>query len=239
MSGAPKPRATPTGRLIRPGTDAALALGMAHVIVAEGLVSQDFISRQTVGYEAYAKHLEQFTPEWAERETGLAAEDIRRLAREYATTKPAMIIVGGASMYKHRHGWQPGRAIATLPALTGQLGLAGGGLGPRHRAFPTGDHFADLTAVDRRPDGPWVPSHAPIARVIKDGNLDVLLTARTDILSSFSDAAAIERDLERVGLVSPMTSSRIFPSGAWRTASCRARCGSRTSASRTPPRISI
>jgi anaerobic selenocysteine-containing dehydrogenase len=105
-------------------------------------------------------------------------------------------------MYKHRHGWQPGRAIATLPALTGQLGLAGGGLGPRHRAFPTGDHFADLTAVDRRPDGSWVPSHMPsIARVIKDGNLDVLLTAGTDMLNSFSDAAAIERDLERVGLI--------------------------------------
>jgi len=188
--------------LIRPGTDAALALGMAHVIVAEGLVARDFISRQTVGYEAYAKHLERFTPEWAEGETGLAAEDIRGLAREYATTTPAMIIVGGASMYKHRHGWQPGRAIATLPALTGQLGLAGGGFGPRHRAFPTGDHLADLTALDRRPAGAWVPSHMPsIARLIKGGSLDVLLTAGTDMLNSFADAGAIERDLERVGLI--------------------------------------
>jgi anaerobic selenocysteine-containing dehydrogenase len=188
--------------LIRPGTDAALALGMAHVIVTEGLVARGFVSRQTVGYEAYAKHVERFTPEWAARETGLAAEDIRRLAREYATNKPAMIIVGGASMYKHRRGWEPGRAIATLPALTGQLGMAGGGLGPRHRSFPTGDHFADLTAVDRRPVGPWVPSHMPsIARLIKDGRLDVLLTAGTDMLNSFSDSAAIERDLERVGLI--------------------------------------
>jgi anaerobic selenocysteine-containing dehydrogenase len=113
-----------------------------------------------------------------------------------------MIIVGGASMYKHRRGWEPGRAIATLPALTGQLGMAGGGLGPRHRSFPTGDHFADLTAVDLRPMGPWVPSHMPsIARLIKDGRLDVLLTAGTDMLNSFSDSAAIERDLERVGLI--------------------------------------
>ena len=123
--------------LIHPGTDAALALAMAHVIVAEGLAARDFLPRQTVGYEAYATHLERFTPEWAEGETGLAAEDIRGLAREYATSKPAMIVVGGASMYKHRHGWQPGRAIATLPALTGQLGMAGGGFGPRHRSFPT------------------------------------------------------------------------------------------------------
>jgi anaerobic selenocysteine-containing dehydrogenase len=188
--------------LIRPGTDAALALAMAHVIVAEELVARDFIARHTMGYEAYAEHLKAFTPDWAEGETGLAAEDIRALAREYATGGPAMIIVGGASMYKHRHGWQPGRAIATLPALTGQLGVPGGGLGPRHRSFPTGDHFADLTAADRRPAGPWVPSHmASIARLIKDGGLDVLLTAGTDMLNSFSDTGAIERDLERVGLI--------------------------------------
>ena len=124
------------------------------------------------------------------------------LAREYATSRSGMIVVGGASMYKHRHGWQAGRAIATLPALTGQLGVAGGGLGPRHRSFPTGDHFADLSAAERRPAGPWVPSHMPsIARLIKDGGLDVLITLGTDMLNSFSDAGAIERDLERVGLI--------------------------------------
>ena len=188
--------------LIRPGTDAALALAMAHVIVAEGLVAREFIARHTMGYEAYAEHLKAFTPDWAEAETGLPAEDVRALAREYATSRPAMIIVGGASMYKHRHGWQPSRAIATLPALTGQLGMPGGGLGPRHRAFPTGDHLADLTAADRRPAGRWVPSHmASIARLIKDGGLDVLLTAGTDMLNSFSDTGAIERDLERLGLI--------------------------------------
>ena len=188
--------------LIRPGTDAALALAMAHVIVSEGLVARDFVAQHTVGYDAYAEHLKAFSPEWAERETGLPAEKIRGLAREYATSRPAMIVVGGASMYKHRHGWQPGRAIATLPALTGQLGVPGGGLGPRHRSFPTGDHFADLTAADRRPRGSWVPSHMPsIARLIKEGGLDVLLTAGTDFLNSFSDTAAMERDLERVGLI--------------------------------------
>jgi len=188
--------------LIRPGTDAALALAMAHVIVSEALVARDFVAQHTVGYDAYAEHLKTFSPEWAEGETGLAAEKIRGLAREYATSRPAMIVVGGASMYKHRYGWQPGRAIATLPALTGQLGVPGGGLGPRHRSFPTGDHFADLSAVDRRPRGPWVPSHMlSIARLIKEGGLDVLLTAGTDMLNSFSDTGAVERDLERVGLI--------------------------------------
>jgi anaerobic selenocysteine-containing dehydrogenase len=188
--------------LIRPGSDAALALAMAHVIVSEGLVDGEFIAQHTIGYEAYAAHLRAFTPEWGEGETGLAAEHIRRLAREYATSRPAMIVVGGASMYKHRHGWEPGRAMATLPALTGQLGIAGGGLGPRHRSFPTGDHLADLSAVERRPAGPWVPSHMPsIAKLIREGGLDVLLTAGTDMLNSFSDSGAVERELERVELI--------------------------------------
>src|SRR5438445_75259 len=208
---------------------------MAHVIVAEGFVDADFIARHTIGFEKYAEHLKRFTPEWAAAETGLAAADIRRLAREYASVKPSMIVVGGASMYKHRHGWEPGRAVATLPALTGQLGLAGGGLGPRHRAFPTGDHLADLTAVDRRAPGPWVPSHmSSIAQLIREGGLDVLLTAGTDMLNSFSDAASIERDLEK-GRV--LLRARDSPRAA-RDAGLygpRARCRPPGSSSRVPP----
>ncbi|PYM71669.1 MAG: hypothetical protein DME10_15375 [Candidatus Rokuibacteriota bacterium] len=62
--------------------------------------------------------------------------------------------------------------------------------------------IADLTAADRRAPGPWVPSHmSSIAQLIREGGLDVLLTAGTDMLNSFSDAASIERDLEKVGLI--------------------------------------
>src|SRR6266851_5025264 len=94
----------------------ARVIAIAHVIVAEGFVDGNFIARHTIGFEKYAEHLKRFTPEWAAAETGLAAADILRLAREYVPTRPSMIVVGGASMYKHRHGWEPGRAVATLPA---------------------------------------------------------------------------------------------------------------------------
>jgi len=188
--------------LIRPGTDAALALAMAHVLVAEGLTDPRFIAEHTVGFDRYARHLGEFTPEWAAAHTGLASDQIRHLARLYRHLIPAMILVGGSSMYKHRHGWQASRAIATLPALTGQLGIAGGGLGPRHRGFPHGDTYADLTAADQRPPGRYVPSHMPsIAQCIADSGLDVLILLGTNLLSSFSDAGAIERDLDKVGLV--------------------------------------
>jgi len=188
--------------LIRPGTDAALALAIAHVLVAEGLIDRAFIDRHTVGFDAYAASLGAATPAWAAAHTGLAAADIVHLARLYATTRPAMILVGGSSLAKHRDGWQPGRAISTLPALTGQLGIPGGGLGPRHRSFPTGDAFADLAAADRRPPGDYVPSHmASMAKVMEDGKLDILLLLGTDLLSSFADAGRLERHLGRVGLI--------------------------------------
>lgn len=188
--------------LIRPGTDAAMALAMAHVLVAEGLTDPRFIAEHTVGFDRYARHLGEFTPEWAAAHTGLLPDQIRHLARLYGHRIPAMILVGGSSMYKHRHGWQASRAIATLPALTGQLGIAGGGLGPRHRGFPHGDTYADLAAADQRPPGRYVPSHMPsIAQCIADNGLDVLILLGTNLLSSFSDAGAIERDLDKVGLV--------------------------------------
>jgi anaerobic selenocysteine-containing dehydrogenase len=188
--------------LLRPGSDAALALAIAHVLVAEERVDREFIARHTVGFDAYAASLAPYSPAWAAAHSGLSADAIARLARLYATTTPAMIVVGGSSMFKHRHGWQPGRAIATLPALTGQLGIPGGGLGPRHRSFPTGDGFADLAAADRRPPGAYVPSHMPsMLTLIEDGGLDVLLLLGTDLLSSFADAGRLERALDRVGLI--------------------------------------
>jgi hypothetical protein len=64
--------------------------------------------------------------------TGIAPERIAEVARRYATTKPAMLVLGGSSMHKGSNGWQGARAIGCLPALTGNVGVPGGGFGPRH-----------------------------------------------------------------------------------------------------------
>src|SRR5262249_17714355 len=113
--------------VVRPGTDAALALAMMHVIVTEARHDARFVESHTVGFEALAAHLETFSPAWAQAITGIAAERIAALARRYAATKPAMIVLGGSSMHKGFNGWEGGRAIACLPALTGNVGIAGGG----------------------------------------------------------------------------------------------------------------
>src|SRR4029453_15609515 len=117
---------------LRPGTDTALALALMHVIIAEGLYDRAFVAQHTVGFEALQAHVLPYTPGWAAGITGIPAECIVALARRYATTHPAMIVLGGSSMHKGANSWQAGRAIACLPALTGNLSIPGGGFGPRH-----------------------------------------------------------------------------------------------------------
>lgn len=112
---------------IRPGTDAALALAMMHVIIGEGLHDEQYVADHTVGFDRLAEHVRQYTPEWAAGETGLAADDIRTLAREYATTDPSMIRVGVA-LERSSSGGNAARAVFSLPALVGAWRHVGGGV---------------------------------------------------------------------------------------------------------------
>jgi anaerobic selenocysteine-containing dehydrogenase len=188
--------------LIRPGSDAALALAMMHVIVKEGLHDRDFIARHTVGFDALAAHLAGHGPEWAAPITGVPAERIAALARTYATSRPAMIVLGGSSMHKGANGWQGARAVACLPALTGSLGLSGGGLGPRHGSRAHGQDLNDITLMDRRPPGPDIPNQmSRITEALGDGRLGVMLLFGTDMLSSFAEAGAVAQGLARADLV--------------------------------------
>ena len=190
--------------LIAPGSDAALALALEQVILAENLHDQAFIDHYTLGFSQFATHIQQYTPEWASPLTGIEPERIRDLARLYARQTPATIVLGGSSIFKHQHGWEPGRAISCLPALTGQLGIAGGGLGQRHGASPEGIGYADVLADAPRklPDEAVIPSHmTSITRALTAGQLDVLLLFGTNMLSSFADSNELARGLERVKLI--------------------------------------
>lgn len=110
---------------IRPGTDAALGLAMIHTIISEGLFDADFISNYVTGFTELKDHVEHFNPDWASKLTGIPADVIARLARTYATTKPATICEGnGLDMYTN--GVDSVRTIAILIALTGNLDISGG-----------------------------------------------------------------------------------------------------------------
>jgi anaerobic selenocysteine-containing dehydrogenase len=187
--------------VLRPGSDAALALGMMHVIVAEHLHDREFVARHTVGFDELAAHLARFPPSWASGVTGIPAERIAAFARRYATARPAMILLGGSSMHKGANGWQAGRAVGCLPALTGNLGVPGGGLGPRHGSSAHGQELTTIVASERRPPGRYVPNQmSRITEALLDGQVRALLLFGTDMLSSFAEAGRLAEGLARTEL---------------------------------------
>jgi anaerobic selenocysteine-containing dehydrogenase len=131
---------------VRPGTDAALALGMMHVLIREGLTDPRYIADQTIGYEELAKEAAQYPPEKVEEITGVPADVIVRLARDYGTVAPAFIRIGNGLQH-HNNGGMAVRTIACLPALIGSWGVQGGG------AIKSNGYYTGLNAERvERPD---------------------------------------------------------------------------------------
>ena len=112
---------------INPGTDAALALGMMHVILAESLHDEDYIRRYTLGFDALKRKVEDYPPDRIAQWTGISSDDIVRLARDYATQRPAVIRVN-YGVQRAENGGMAMRAITMLPCLTGSWKEVGGGL---------------------------------------------------------------------------------------------------------------
>ena len=112
---------------INPGSDIALALAMMHVIIGESLHDADYVERYTDGFDGLRERVRAWTPQRAAELTGIAAEDIVQLAREYATTRPAVIRLN-YGVQRSERGATAVRTIALLPALTGSWKEVGGGL---------------------------------------------------------------------------------------------------------------
>lgn len=112
---------------IKAGTDGALALAMMNVLKNEHLVDKSFVGKYTSGYPEFAETLDAYTPEWAESETGIPAEVIRQLAREFGEAKAPAIILGSGNS-RHGNGGMTVRLITILSALTGAWQHPGGGL---------------------------------------------------------------------------------------------------------------
>jgi anaerobic selenocysteine-containing dehydrogenase len=188
--------------VIRPGTDAALALALMHVICGENLHDADFVARHTVGFDALREHVKAFPPEWAAGITGVSVDAIRALARRYAATKAATIVLGGSSMHKGANGWQAARAIACLPGLTGSVGRPGAGFGPRHGSAGHGRGGGNITAPERRNAATAMPNQmSAVTAAIGAGRIGTLLLMGTNMVSSFAEGGTVRDGLGRVGLV--------------------------------------
>ncbi len=145
---------------VRPGTDGALALGLAHVLVAERLYDADFVAEHVTGFEEFARYVEQFPPERTAALTGVGVEAVVRLARRLGAERPARIWPG-LGVEQHEQGVQTVRALVALEALTGAFDEAWA----KRQLTPPGPRFGDepLPALYRMATPKPVPP-APAAK---------------------------------------------------------------------------
>ena len=129
-----------------PGTDGALALGMMHVLIAEGFIDRDYIERYTLGYEALEKRVLEYPPGRAAAICGIGTQELVQLARDYGSVKPAAIRLN-YGMQRHAGGGIAARTIACLPALIGAWRDVAGGL-----VLTTSDFYGFDHAALERPD---------------------------------------------------------------------------------------
>jgi len=174
-----------------PGTDAALALAMMHVIIDEGLTDDDYIARHTLGFEQLRERVQAWPPERAAAVCGIDAEVIVRLAREYASVRPSAIRVN-FGLQRHAGGGMAVRTITCLPALVGAWRDAAGGV-----LLATGDFYAMNHRALERPDLIWNHPRTINAACIGDA----LLEADPPIRALFvynSNPVVVAPDSEKV-----------------------------------------
>jgi anaerobic selenocysteine-containing dehydrogenase len=180
-----------------PGTDAALALGMMHVVFRDGLEDGEWLERHTVGHEGLRERAREWTPARAAATTGLRADQIESFAREYATTRPSALRLN-YGMNRHAGGGMAVRTAACLPAVVGAWRDVGGGaLLSTSGTFPVDEHA--LERPDLVPPGTRTINMVQLGRALTDPALAPPVKALF-VYNSNPAAVAPEQEAVRRGL---------------------------------------
>ncbi|MBI3941629.1 MAG: molybdopterin-dependent oxidoreductase [Chloroflexi bacterium] len=128
---------------IKPGTDTALILAWANVLIAEELYDREYVHKWTQGFDKLASHVQDFTPEWAAGITDLPADLIRQTGREMGNNRPQSVIVPGRHVVWYGNDTQRMRAVYIINALLGAIGT------------PGGLYLSKSPFIDEYPHPPW------------------------------------------------------------------------------------
>ena len=179
-----------------PGTDAALAFGLFHVLARDGLVDRDFIGAHTVGAEDLLAFAVPCTPAWTEARTGVPADEVERTAHLYGAG-PSLLWIG-QGLQRQPRGGNVVRSVAALPALTGNLGRPGSGFLYLNGFGNRGIDEDYLSGADAFPRVPEAISHMDLARFMESpANAEALVCWNVNPLASCPEQARLRRALER------------------------------------------
>ena len=201
------PRRTKTARACdihltpKPGTDGFFANSIAFVLLKEGLIQKEFVRKHVHGFEDYRWLIRNCEPKKAEKICGIPADEIVAFATRYGEARPANINVG-FGMQRYRNAGQAVRAIAALQAITGNIGVPGGGF----------DHFNQAAYVTRPypfqvPAPPRVRQLGPASRLgrvvlnAEDPPISAALIERANPMTQTPHAAAVHYALTRLDFV--------------------------------------
>jgi anaerobic selenocysteine-containing dehydrogenase len=186
---------------IRADTDAALALGLMHVLARDGLADRDYLARETVGFDRLEREvLPRFDPARVAAITGLAAPDVERLAHRYGRARAPFLRLGSGPS-RSRSGGQAIRAVALLPGVTGAYARPGGGA-----LLVTVPEFALDFAAIRRPSGPAetrLVNHVRLGEALvrlADPPIRALFVAANNPAVTCPDAGLVRQGLAREDL---------------------------------------
>ncbi|WP_034385518.1 molybdopterin oxidoreductase family protein [Deinococcus sp. YIM 77859] len=185
---------------LKPGTDAALALGVMHELFAHGWTDEAYIREATQGVEELREAAQEWTPERTAQVTGLSVEEVRDLAHAIGTTRPTYIRVG-YGMTRHEHGGTNLRAVTLIPALTGDWRYRGGGVVlstsgafPLNRSRLGGAHLI-------REDVPHVNMNELASALAPEAGLGALIVYNTNPAVVAPDTQRVRAGLARNDLL--------------------------------------
>jgi formate dehydrogenase alpha subunit len=208
----------------RPGSEVALFNAMAHHIIKKNLHDGGYIAERCEGFELFKRHLERYTPDFAEAISGVPAADIEKAAEIYAMAKPASITYG-IGITEHRNGTENVKALANLAMITGNMGVKGGGMNAlrgqnnvqgatdivRPETLPGYQKWTDLAAIRRfeeswgitmpRPNNGEFFFASRMWNLILDGKLHGLYVMGEDFALSEGNLNKVHHALEKLDLL--------------------------------------
>jgi anaerobic selenocysteine-containing dehydrogenase len=200
----------------RVGSDAALALGLMHVLARDGLADREYLARETVGFDRLEREvLPRFTPEHVEAVTGVARADVERFAHLYGRARAPFIRIG-TGMSRSAQGGQAIRAVALLPGVTGAYARHGGGA-----LLVTVPAFGLRYDAIRRPSGPAetrTVNHSRLGQALltlADPPIRALFVASNNPLVTCPDAEAVRRGLAREDLFTVVHDLALSETARW------------------------